>query len=291
MKRDFYLQAGIKDMNSPHNTTISIAILSGKGGVGKTNIALNLAYALYQRQYSNLLIDCDLGLANLDVLLGITPEGNMQEALLGNATIQSIIHPIEVSGFDILPAASGVPELITLNSDMRKLLLHKLEPVLVNYDYVFMDLGAGIDNVVQSFAAMAALRIVIITPEPTSLTDSYALIKVLSSRHNIRDFMVIVNQVESKKETDSAFFRLHGACKHFLGIEPMLLGSVRSDKKLIDAVIHQEPLLKRTPGSKAGLDIQKIAVRIQRIRLSMLDWLASRPVLTLHEMPENIKET
>lgn len=277
-------------MNIPQNTTISIAILSGKGGVGKTNIALNLAYALFQQKYSNLLVDCDLGLANLDVLLGITPEGNIQEALLGNTTMQDIIHPIEVSGFDILPAASGVPELINLDSDMRKLLLLKLEPVLANYDYVFMDLGAGIDTVVQSFAAMAALRIVIITPEPTSLTDSYALIKVLSSRHNIRDFMVIVNQIESKREEETAFFRLHGACKHFLGIEPMLLGSVRSDKKLIDAVRHQEPLLKRSPGSKAGQDIQNIAIRIQRIRLSMLDWLATRPVLTPHDIPDIAKE-
>lgn len=260
------------------NTTLSIAIMSGKGGVGKTNISLNLACALHQMAFSNLLMDCDMGLANLDVLLGINPEGTMQDVLLGNAKVEDIIHTID-KGFDILPAASGVPELIDMDEDMRGLLLQRLEAVLGGYDFMFLDLGAGINDVVQSFAAMAALRVVIITPEPTSLTDSYALIKVLSSRHNIRDFMVLVNQIENKKEEEMAFSRLSGACQHFLNIEPVLLGSVRNDPKLTEAVRRQVPLLKWAPGSPAGQDLQAIASRLQRIRLNMLDWLAPRPVL------------
>lgn len=267
-------------MKNSSNTTLSIAIMSGKGGVGKTNISLNLACALHQMAFSNLLMDCDMGLANLDVLLGISPEGTMQDVLLGNAKVEDIIYTID-KRFDILPAASGVPELIDMDDDMRSLLLQRLETVLGSYDFMFMDLGAGINDVVQSFGAMAALRVVIITPEPTSLTDSYALIKVLSSRHNIRDFMVLVNQVDNKKEEEMAFSRLSGACQHFLNIEPVLLGSVRNDPKLTEAVRRQVPLLKWAPGSPAGQDLQAIAGRLQRIRLNMLDWLAPRPVLSI----------
>lgn len=175
------------------NSTLSVAVLSGKGGVGKTNLSLNLACALYQAGFKNLLMDCDMGLANLDVLLGITPEGNLQDALLGDARLSDVLYPLEPKGFDVLPAASGVPELNDMRPDLRDMLLERLEPVLGKYDYIFMDLGAGISETVQTFAAMAAMRIVIITPEPTSLTDSYALIKVLNSRFGMRDFMVLVN--------------------------------------------------------------------------------------------------
>ena len=130
----------------------------------------------------------------------------------------------------MLPAASGVPELNDMRPDLRDMLLERLEPVLGKYDYIFMDLGAGISETVQTFAAMAAVRIVIITPEPTSLTDSYALIKVLNNRFGMRDFMVLVNQAESAKEAQAAFEKLNGACRHFLHLEPVLLGHVRMDK-------------------------------------------------------------
>ena len=158
------------------NTTLSVALLSGKGGVGKTNMSLNIACALHQQGFKTLLMDCDLGLANLDVLLGITPEGNLQTALLGEADVSDVLCQIDGEDFAVLPAASGVPELTELQPDERDLLLSRLEPVLHKYDFVFMDIGAGISGTVQTFAAMASVRIVVITPEPTSLTDSYALI-------------------------------------------------------------------------------------------------------------------
>ncbi len=264
------------------NTTLSVCIMSGKGGVGKTNITLNLAYALHQMSYPTMLMDCDMGLANLDVLLNITPEGNIQDALLGNSELKDVLHPLK-DGLDILPAASGVPELVELDSDQRGLLLKRLEPMLEKYQYVFLDLGAGITDMVQSFATMAALRIVVVTPEPTSLTDSYALMKVLHGNHNVRDFMVIVNQVESKKEEKQTFERLSTACQKFLGIEPILLGSVRNDNKLVEAVLRQDPLMNWAPGSDAGVDIQSLATKIQKIRLSMLDVLEKRTILQIVE--------
>ena len=247
-------------------TTLSVSLLSGKGGVGKTNVALNLACALHEQGFKILLMDCDLGLANLDVLLGITPEGNLQTALLGESKIADVLCPVAPQGFDVLPAA-------------RDLLFSRLEPVLHNYDYVLMDQGAGISQTVQTFAALAAVRLVVITPEPTSLTDSYALIKVLNLHYGVRDFLVIVNQATSATEAKNAFSKLHGACRHFLHLEPVLLGHVRADKNVPEAVCRQQPLMRMAPGCPAAQDIQALAARLQRLRLSMLDWLAPRQVL------------
>lgn len=261
------------------NSTLSVAVLSGKGGVGKTNISLNLAYSLFQSGFKALLMDCDMGLANLDVLLGITPQGNLQDALLGDLKMSDILYPVEENGFDVLPAASGVPELNDLRPDLRNLLLDRLDPVLGNYDFVFMDLGAGISDTVQTFAAMAAMRIVIITPEPTSLTDSYALIKVLNSRFGLRDFQLLVNQATSPDEAQASFKKLAGACRRFLEVEPTLLGHVSMDKKIPEAVCRQQALLRYAPDCQAALDFQALAARLQRRRLAMADWLASRNVL------------
>lgn len=185
---------------------------------------------------------------------------------------------MEPDGFDVLPAASGVPELTEMTPDMRQLLLQRLEPALGNYDYVFMDLGAGISETVQTFAAVAAARIVIITPEPTSLTDSYALIKVLNNRFGMRDFMILVNQVASAKEAQASFEKLDGACRHFLHLEPVLLGHVRTDNKLPQAVCRQQPLMRFAPAAR-GPGPAIPAARLQRVRLSMADWLATRKIL------------
>jgi flagellar biosynthesis protein FlhG len=267
--------------------TLSIAIMSGKGGVGKTNLTLNLGYALHQRKRSVLLMDCDLGLANLDVLLGITPEGNMQDVLLGSASMQSIIHQIAPQGFDILPAASGVPELVEMTDDMRRMLLDRLTPELGNYDYVLMDTGAGISETVQTMAVMAAVRIVVITPEPTSLTDGYALIKVLLARHGVRDFLILLNQVDNEKEAQQAFSRLSAACRNFLQIEPTFLASVRNDKALIEAVRQQQALLTYKPECQAARDIQTLAEAVQKIRHVMTPWMRENPILRSLPKAEN----
>lgn len=261
------------------NTTLSISILSGKGGVGKTNISLNMAYGLYQLGYKPLLMDCDMGLANLDVLLGITPEANLQDTLLGKASISDVLFHVEPNGFDVLPAASGVPELNDLKPELRNILIDKLEPLLSSYDFIFMDLGAGISENVQTFAAMSAVRIVIITPEPTSLTDGYALIKVLNNRFGMKDFMILVNEATSSKEAQNTYNRLKTACTHFLRVDPVFLGYVPRDVKLPEAVCRQKPLLTYAPNCPASRNIYGLAEKMQKMRLSMADWLATRTVL------------
>jgi len=265
-----------------NEATLSIAVMSGKGGVGKSNLTLNLGYALSASGFPLLLMDCDLGLANLDVLLGITPRGNMQDVILNDAQVSGIIHPLSERGkgfFDILPAASGVPELVDMNSDMRDLLLRRLEPELARYSMVLLDLGAGIHSTVQSFAAMAAARLMVMTPEPTSLTDSYALMKVLHTRQGIKDFYVVVNEVEDAEEGKSSFRRLSMACEHFLGFSPKLLGWVRYDPKMPEAVRRQSPLLKLFPDSPAAQDIMTLAQKLLLLRTSMTETLCRQPVL------------
>ncbi|MDR1856695.1 MAG: MinD/ParA family protein [Desulfovibrio sp.] len=261
------------------NTTLSVAIVSGKGGVGKTNVSLNLSLALHRKGFRVLLLDCDLGLANLDVLLGITPDGNMQNVLLGERDVRSVLHHVTSKGFDVMPAASGVPELSEMKPETRELLLSRLAPLLGEYDFVFMDLGAGISETVQNFSVMAGARVLIISPEPTSLTDGYALVKLLNGNYGMRDFLVLVNMVDSKKHAQESFDKFSAACSHFLHLQPVLLGHVRNDPKFPEAVRKQQPLLTIAPGCPAAQDIQAIAERLQRIRLDMGDWLANRQIL------------
>ncbi|MFV0422815.1 MinD/ParA family protein [Oleidesulfovibrio sp.] len=259
--------------------TFSVSVLSGKGGVGKTNLALNLAFCLHKGGHPLLLMDCDMGLANLDVLLGLTPEHTMYDLLETSIAPQEIVVPIEQGGFDFMPAASGLTDLIEMDNDTREILFQRLMPLFSSYDYLFMDLGAGISSTVLSLGAMADMRLVIITPEPTSLTDSYALIKMLHSQYSIEDFHVVVNQAESPAETKQAFQRLAAACDKFLGFHPKFLGGVSYDKALPEAVRRQTPLMRMNHNSPAAKDIFSIAVKVQRHRASVMETLSDTPLL------------
>ncbi len=255
--------------------TLSISILSGKGGVGKTNIALNLAYSLYSMKCETLLVDCDLGLANLDILLGIAPEKNLEYLLRPNTTVEEILIPLEEKGLDFLPAASGVPELVEWDNDLQTVIFKKLNTLLSKYHFLIMDLGAGINSTVLNLAAITRFRCVIITPEPTSLTDGYALIKVLNTQHNIKDFFIIVNLAPTEKEGRRSFERLRLACENFLGIKIKLLGIIQEDPNLPQAVINQTPLFKFKKDSPACYNIAEIAAKIKKYREILL------PELTL----------
>jgi len=261
------------------NATLSVAILSGKGGVGKTNLALNLSYALFRAGHRVLVMDFDVGLANLDVLLGLSPEKNLQDLFRPEVTADEVMLPIEPGGFDFLPAASGVPELLEMDDDMREILFDKLNTVFGGYDYVMFDLGAGIAQTVLSVAAMSHVRVLVVTPEPTSLTDSYAVIKVLHTQYGIDDFQILVNQAESPADAKKTFQRLAAACERFLGIEIQSLGGVRTDPALPDAVRHQIPLLRHAPGCPAAKDILAAAVKLHRLRQQRDADLREIPVL------------
>ena len=248
------------------HATLSIALVSGKGGVGKTNLALNLAYALHRAKQRVLLMDCDLGLANLDVLLGIAPKVSIEQVMVGEAAFEDAVLTVEPGGFSLLPAASGLEALGSGNASLRLSFLRQLNALASGYDYLMLDVGAGITEAVQTFASRAGMRVVVVTPEPTSVTDAYALIKVLFAQHETRDFHILVNQTESPAEEKWAFSRLAAACEKFLGITLQSLGGIRHDPAMVQAVRRQEPLLKFAPQSPAGKDLVAAAVRIHKLK-------------------------
>ncbi|MBU1611681.1 MAG: MinD/ParA family protein [Proteobacteria bacterium] len=261
------------------NKSLSLSIMSGKGGVGKSNLALNLCFALFDQGLTSLLMDCDLGLANLDVLLGVTPDKNLQDLLRDIEDPRDVVVQIEKGGFDFLPAASGVPELVEMDEDMQDVLFKKIMQLLEGYEMLVLDLGAGINSTALAFASMTQLRMIVVTPEPTSLTDSYAMMKVLSTEHGVNDFLVVVNMATNKAEAMTPFDRLDGACRNFLGIEPRFLGYITLDPKVPDAVRHQTPLLRHAPSCKASLDIINLAKVFLRYRKDNLEAISKRPVL------------
>ncbi len=274
---------------SKKNSCLSIAIMSGKGGVGKSNLALNLGYALAKSDFSTLLMDCDLGLANLDVLLGISPEHNLQDVIAGTQSANDVIVPIVEEGskkLSLLPSASGIPELADLPYEKQVEMLSTLSPVFDDYKMLLLDLGAGVHENVQYFAAMAAIRLIILTPEPTSLTDAYALVKVLKTKLNVNEFLVIVNQAESLKEAQAVFDRLATACEHFIKVKPFYLGAVSYDTKLQEAVIRQTPCMHLFPDTQASKDLNSIALKLTKIYASMVKKIADKEVLQLAENNE-----
>ncbi|OIO05739.1 MAG: flagellar synthesis regulator FleN [Desulfovibrionaceae bacterium CG1_02_65_16] len=257
--------------------TVSLCVMSGKGGVGKTNLSLNLGFALRDMGHKLLLMDCDLGLANLDVLLGLAPEKNLQDMLAGQATAAEVVQTVE-PGLDILPAASGVPEMVEMDQNQQGALFDKLTDLVAGYDFLLLDLGAGISGTVLSLARMAQMRVVLVTPEPTSLTDGYAMIKVLNARYGVRDFLVVVNQATAQ-EAKETFQRLNLACKTFLGFELLSLGHVRLDRTMTQAVINQTPLARHAPQCPAIKDIAMLAARVARYREENLETISQRQAL------------
>ncbi len=266
------------------NRTLSFSIVSGKGGVGKTNLALNLAYSLYQASQNTLLVDCDLGLANLDVILGISPQRSLHDLLNNDARAEDIIYHLENHGLGLIPAASGVSDILDLDEDQQMLIIQRLKALLRKYNFLLLDVGAGISRTVRAFAQMTHKQIVVITPEPTSLTDGYALIKVLSTQYKISDFYVLVNMVDSEKDAKLGYDRLRAACAKFLGLEINYLGHVPNDSAVLDSVRKQTPFLKFAPSSHASKSVQSIGEKLIDLRQDSLKLIAKTSPLSIGEV-------
>jgi flagellar biosynthesis protein FlhG len=242
-----------------NNVPLVLSVTSGKGGVGKTNISVNLAYQLALSGYRVLLLDADLGLANVDILLGVAPEKNLFHLLHQNATIDDVLLRTEY-GFSILPSASGISEMLTLSTGQKLELLDALDPLDETVDVLIVDTGAGINDNVLYFNIAVQERIVVLTPEPTSLTDAYALIKVLKLEHGVERFRVIVNMARNAQDAKNVFSKLHNACDHFMsGVSLDLLGFIPRDDKVRTAVIRQIPFSHLDAKSPASLKIKELA--------------------------------
>lgn len=239
------------------NTRV-IAVASGKGGVGKSNLVANLAIALCQKGKKVVVFDADLGMANLDILMGLAPRYTLYDVLYGEKKLEDVIIS-GPAGVQVVPGASGIQELANLNPQQQKRLLDSLHNVAGTADYLLIDTGAGISRVVLAFLGAAHEVIIVSTTEPTSLTDAYGLIKILAKYGDNSEIKTVINRVTNKKEGENTSRRLRMTALRFLNIELENLGFIREDKMLIRAVKEQQPLLLKYPFSYASEDIQLIA--------------------------------
>ncbi len=241
-----------------------IAIASGKGGIGKTWLSITLSQALAAAGRRTLLFDGDLGLANVDIQLGLMPESDLGSVVEGKARMQDVICRYKEGRFDILAGKSGSGSLAALPAETVCGIRDHVLALAQDYDRVVLDLGAGIDTGVRTLAAASGLILVVATDEPTSLTDAYAFIKVMTAQNRGAAIRIVVNMSESAKEGERTYERLKKACESFLKISPPLTGIIRRDDKVKDSIRHQTGLLTRHPGCNAAADVTAIARKLAR---------------------------
>ena len=234
---------------SPH----VIAICSGKGGVGKTFFSVHLAEFAAKKGQRVLLLDADLGLANVDVMLGVSPKGSVLDMVRGDKSLSELIVRVD-AGFDVLPGGSGLYELTALNSEQQQVMMDEMRNVSNQYDLILVDAAAGIGDNVLYFVSASESALVVLTPDPTSLTDAYALIKVLSRQRNMRRFMVAVNQAEGF-DAQVAYRRLLSVSDRYLDVQLDYVGNLPFSPDVRYAIQNQRLLREKdAPVARQALD-------------------------------------
>lgn len=241
-----------------------IAVASGKGGVGKTWFSITLAHAIARTDRRVLLFDGDLGLANLDIQLGLMAKNDLGAVLAGRASLAQAVTFYEEGGFDVIAGRSGSGALANLAANRLQALLDELTLLAANYDYVILDLGAGVESTVRRLAYAAGQIIVVVTDEPTSLTDGYAFIKIAHSERPDANIQIVTNMMGSDAEGERTYNTLNKACQGFLKFTPPHLGSVRRDEKVRNSIRAQEAILNKYDESAAGEDVKQIARLLRR---------------------------
>lgn len=236
----------------------AIAVTSGKGGVGKSNMAVNLAVAMAQIGQRVVLLDADLGLANADVLCGITPRRTIEHVLDGRASLREIMVP-GPGGFMLVPGASGVAGLADLEPSQRRHLLRELIRLERESDVILVDTGAGIGSSVVGFAVAAERVVVVCTPEPTSITDAYGMIKSLRATSGAVQIHLAINMAEDEEEGLDVHSRIQQACTTFLGTQIELAGIIPRDPLVPAAVRGQMPFLIGSPNGPASVQMRHMA--------------------------------
>ena len=235
----------------PKSGTRIISITSGKGGVGKSNIVVNVGFVLSRLGKKVLILDADLGLGNLDVLLGLTPKYNLSHAVLGTRSISEIA--LKGPGNTmILPASSGVQELAQLTDEQRANFLTSIDSVMDDVDVLLIDTGAGISSNVMYFNSNAREILVVVTPEPTSITDAYALMKVLSLNYSQSRFKLVVNFAKNSREAEDVYQQIKLVADRFLNITIEYVGFVLVDQQVKEGVRRQKIVAQMKPDSAAS---------------------------------------
>ena len=235
-----------------------IAVASGKGGVGKTWLAITLAQMLARQGRRTLLFDGDLGLANVDIQLGLMPDTDLQTVFMGQMALTDAILKHDETGFDIIAGRSGAGGLARLPIERLDALGERLVDLAPAYDHVLIDLGAGIETTVRRLVRPAGTILVVTNEEPTSLTDAYAFIKLTVRDQPGADIRIVVNMAPSAAAGEHAYRTLVKACENFLKFTPKLAGIVRRDPRVPDCIRHQTPLLARFPNCEAAEDVAAI---------------------------------
>jgi flagellar biosynthesis protein FlhG len=258
---------GLRRMFPKTNTRI-IAVTSGKGGVGKSNFSLNLGIALANmkdRPQRVVVLDADLGLANINVLLGVIPKFNLMHVIKGQKKINEVIHKTDL-GVDIIGSASGISHLANLSDEERNNLVEGLKEISYS-DYIIIDTSAGISHNVIDFVMAAHETIVITTPEPTSITDAYGIIKTIVTEADNPSIKLVMNRVKSPAEANKVAQKIIGICAQFLNVKIENLGYIYDDPMVADAVRKQIPFTQMAPNSNTSLCINHIARRILNIEV------------------------
>lgn len=233
-----------------------IAITSGKGGVGKTTFAVNLAISLAKEKQRVLVLDGDLGLANINVVLGIIPKFTLYHVIRGNKNLREIILQTP-EGIDIVPGANGYAQLADLDSLSRESLIRDFSE-LEDYDFIIIDTGAGISVNVISLVLAADEGIIVTTPEPTSITDSYGLIKSITQRNKDFPLSVVINKAKDELEGKKVAKRVIDISQKFLNVQPNELGIIYKDEEVEKSILAQKPFMVVNPRSKASECMMKI---------------------------------
>jgi len=239
----------------------AIAITSGKGGVGKTNVVANLAVSLANMGKRVLILDADFGLANVDVLLGLTPKHNVRDFIYGQSTLEDLV----VDGPDgvrILPASSGVEQLASLSAEQQLKLIRGLSQLSEDFDYLLIDTAAGISPNVINFLLAAGLVLVITTPEPTAIVDAYLMVKILAHHESRKRVSILVNSVTDKEEAQQVHHQIDLVSRQFLSRPLELFGFIEKDRNVGEAVRFQTPFVKLFPNSVASKRMNVLARKL-----------------------------
>ena len=245
-----------------------IAVTSGKGGVGKTFVSANLAAALTRHGFNVLVLDADLGLANLDVVLNLYPKVTLHDVFTGRSTLDEAILTTP-GGYSVLLAGSGMIEYSRLTPEIRAQFMRTVEMLRPRYDIILLDTGAGISDVVLFSVSMASEVLVVATPEPTSLTDAYAAIKVLAMQQKRQHVRMVINQAARPGDGRAITSQLQQVLDRFVSTESgramrlIHMGDIPADPAVRDAVMRRQLLLLQTPGCAAALAIAQLANKIE----------------------------
>lgn len=235
-----------------------MAVTGGKGGVGKTNVSLNLAISLSKQGKRVLVLDADLGLANVDVLLGLRVDKNLSHVLRGECTLDDIL-VTGPHGVKIAPATSGSKSMAELGQTEHAGLIRAFSELRTEIDVLIIDTAAGISDMVMSFSRAAQDVLVVVCDEPTSLTDAYALIKILNREHGVFKFKIVANMVRSEREGKELFSKLSKVTGRFLDVALELVGVVPFDENIRKSVRKQAAIVDAYPSSPAALAITNLA--------------------------------